>query len=64
MTRNQVERAAQFLHELAVAVCIGSGADLVVVNSRRALVVLGLFGCLMLFAFSLKLTGRLGGPRL
>ena len=64
MTRRQIERAAQGLHELAIALCLGSWTDLVIVSSRVAVDVAGISLSLLLFASSLKLTGRLGGPRI
>lgn len=64
MTKKQVERAAQFLHEIAAALFLGAGADLVLVTSRRGWDVIGLAGSLLMFMFSLRLTGRLGGPKI
>ncbi len=64
MTRPRMGRTADFLHELAVAATIGSVGDLVIVGTRRAMDIVGLGLGAIMFALSLKLTIRGGGPRL
>lgn len=64
MTRRQAERGADVLDHLAVAITLGAGGDLVVLNTRTALDIGGLVFAFALFAASQKLTRQLGGPRL
>ena len=64
MTKKQYERAASILQELGVATMIGSCGDLFFLGSRRAFDVLVIALALAIFGWSLKLTGRSGGPTL
>lgn len=64
MTRRQAERAADVLDNLAVAMALGAGGDLVVLGVRSGLDSIGLVLALAAMAFSQYLTGRMGGPKL
>lgn len=64
MTRKVAERAANALHELAMAAVIGSAGDWVIVGTRLPIDIAGLGFGVLLFAWSLALTRQLGGPRL
>lgn len=64
MTKRQVERAAQCLHKLAVAVFLGAWGDLILINTRITVDVVGICASILMFAYSLKLTGWMGGPRI
>jgi hypothetical protein len=64
MTRREVERMASLCHELAVASIVGAGGDLIFVGTRFRVDAVG-FGIGLLFLWvSLRLTRRLGGPRI
>ena len=63
MTRRQVERDAEALQQLGVAVLLGSGGDLVIVGARLWTDLAGFALGAVILGASHTLTGWLGGPK-